>query len=104
MSAKTKKPAASSPKSTEVKVEEVLRSVEPVLGMHGGSIELVDITPQLVVRLRFKGACVGCAAATLTLEYGLKEIIMMQIEEIQDVVAVNLEPTTHEAPETPLPV
>jgi len=80
------------------KVEALLEQVAPVLGMHGGSIELVEITPKNVVKLRFKGACVGCTAADITLEYGLKEMILMQLEEVEDVVAVNDEARTHLPP------
>jgi Fe-S cluster biogenesis protein NfuA len=76
----------------------VLRQVEPSLGLHGGSVELVEITAKNVVRLRFQGACVGCSAASITLEYGLKELIMMQIDEVYDVEAVNTEPITHDVP------
>jgi Fe-S cluster biogenesis protein NfuA len=85
------------------KVEKIIKDVQPVLGLHGGSIELIAISPDNVVSLKFKGACVGCAAADLTLEYGLKEMLMMQVEEITDVIAVNTEPVTHAAPATPLP-
>jgi len=81
-------------------VEELLLDVQPMLGMHGGSIELVGITPEKIVQLRFKGACVGCVAADMTLEYGLKEMIMIQLEEVEDVVAVNDEAKTH-LPPTP---
>ncbi|CAN5123097.1 hypothetical protein BH11PAT4_BH11PAT4_0500 [soil metagenome] len=82
------------------RINALITQIQPALGLHGGSIELVNITPENVVELRFKGACVGCAAADLTLEYGLKEMLMMQIEEIEDVVAVNTEPVTHAAPLT----
>lgn len=80
------------------RVEKILLSAQPALGLHGGAIELVDITPEKIVRLRFKGACIGCATATYTLEYGVKEMLMIQEEEIEDVVAVNTEPITHNAP------
>ena len=83
-------------------VEDLLAEIQPMLGLHGGSIELVEITPENVVKLRFVGACVGCAAADITLEYGLKEMLMIRIEEIEDVVAVNTEAVTHEAPAIPL--
>ena len=83
------------------KVEKLLKEVQPALGMHGGSIELVDITPEKVVKLRFKGACVGCLAADMTLEYGLKEMLMIKLEEVEDVVAVNDEPKTHMPPGAP---
>ena len=80
------------------RVAKIIKDVQPALGLHGGSIELVNITPDRVVELRFKGACVGCAAADMTLEYGLKEMLMIQVDEIEDVVAVNTEPVTHDAP------
>jgi Fe-S cluster biogenesis protein NfuA len=84
------------------KVKALLEEVQPMLGLHGGSIELVNITPDNVVELRFLGACVGCKAADITLEYGLKELLMIRVEEISDVVAVNTEPATHDAPHLPL--
>jgi Fe-S cluster biogenesis protein NfuA len=90
-----------SERTVRQRVEDLLAEVEPMLGMHGGSIELVDITPENVVQLRFKGACVGCSAADITLEFGLKEMIMIRIEEVNDVVAVNDEPVTHDAPMSP---
>lgn len=85
------------------KIEKILEDVQPALGMHGGSIELVNIRPEKVVELRFKGACVGCSAADRTLEYGLREMLMIQLEEIQDVVAVNRQPTTHLPPHFNVP-
>lgn len=84
--------------SLKKRVTDLLSEVEPLLGMHGGSIELVEITPDKVVKLRFKGACIGCAAADYTLEYGLKEMFMLKIDEIEDVLAVNDEPITHMPP------
>lgn len=90
------------PKPLYDQVATVIAQVQPVLGLHGGAIELVKVTDDGVVELRFKGACVGCAAADITLEYGLKEMIMIQCEEVTDVVAVNTEPVTHAAPAIPL--
>ena len=86
----------------EEKIQTLLNEVAPMLGLHGGSIELVEVTPENVVALRFKGACVGCVAADVTLEFGLKEMLMMQIEEIEDVIAVNDEAKTHLPPNIPL--
>lgn len=91
-----------SEKSLQEKVEKLIQQVQPALGLHGGAIELVEVTPDKVVKIRFKGACVGCAAADLTLEYGLKEMLMLQLEEIADVVSVNDEAVTHAAPIIPL--
>ena len=80
------------------RVEQALAEVQPSLGLHGGSIELVKIDETRVAHLRFLGACIGCAAATYTLEYGVKEFLLMRLEDLEDVVAVNEEPVTHAAP------
>lgn len=84
---------------TRTKVRALIDEIAPQLGLHGGSIELVRITPDNVVELRFQGACVGCVAADMTLEYGIKELLMLKIPELDDVIAVNTEPATHAIPE-----
>lgn len=66
-----------------------LREAEPALGLHGGGVELVDVTDDNVAILRFTGACVGCIAADMTLEYGLRELLLLRIEELSDVIAVD---------------
>lgn len=89
-------------KTLHEKVQQVIQEVQPALGLHGGSIKLVAITPENVVELEFTGACVGCVAADMTLEYGLKEMIMLRVEEVSDVIAVNNEPVTHDVPDIQL--
>jgi Fe-S cluster biogenesis protein NfuA len=83
-------------------VEAVIKEIQPALGLHGGSIELVNITPENVVELRFEGACVGCVAADMTLNYGLKEMIMLRVEDVEDVISINNEPITHDVPDIQL--
>ena len=84
--------------NVESQVRSLIDDIAPQLGLHGGSIQLVDITAENVVRLRFQGACVGCVAADMTLEYGIKEMLMLKVPEIEDVVALNTEPATHAIP------
>ncbi len=85
------------PQEFQEKVQAVLDKALPLLGLHGGGIELVKIENGEVY-LRFLGACIGCAAANYTLEHGIKEMLMLEIEEVEDVLAVNDEPITHAAP------
>ena len=72
----------------ESRVLAVLSEAEPALGLHGGGVELVGISPEGVVSVRFTGACSGCFAADMTLEYGLRELLLLRIEELTDVIAV----------------
>jgi Fe-S cluster biogenesis protein NfuA len=41
------------------KVKEVLDKIRPLLQRDGGDVELVEVTPDGVVKVRLKGACGG---------------------------------------------
>jgi len=50
--------------------------VRPLLAMHGGELELVDVTPAGEVRLAFAGACRGCALKSVTYVLGIRQKLM----------------------------
>ena len=47
-------------------VEARLRAIEPALRAHAGGVELVDVSTDGVVSLRFTGMCTGCPFRPLT--------------------------------------
>ncbi len=69
------------------KVEEALKEIRPLLQADGGDVELVDVTDG-VVKVRLKGACMGCPMATVTLQQGIKRAIKERVPEVKDVVAL----------------
>lgn len=69
------------------KVEEAINRIRPYINRDGGEIELVEVTPKGIVRVRMHGACVGCAAADQTLYDGLEKIL---IEFVPGIIAVEL--------------
>lgn len=69
------------------KVEEALKKIRPLLQADGGDVELVDVTDG-VVKVRLKGACMGCPMATVTLQQGIKRAIKERVPEVKDVVAL----------------
>jgi Fe-S cluster biogenesis protein NfuA len=69
------------------RVEKVLDKIRPALQADGGNIELVDVTDG-VVKVRLKGACVGCMGAQMTLKMGVEKAIREVIPEIVRVEAV----------------
>ena len=69
------------------KVEAALAQIRPTLQADGGDVELVDVN-EGVVRLKLKGACMGCPMATMTLQQGIARILKEQIPEVKEVVAV----------------
>lgn len=49
--------------------------IKPLIEMHGGYIEIAELTKDNVLRVRLAGVCQGCAAAPYTLQYGVQNIL-----------------------------
>ncbi len=71
------------------RIEEALNAMRPYLIADGGNVELVDITPEMVVRVRLIGSCSNCDMSNMTMKAGLEEGIRRAIPEIQSVIAIN---------------
>ncbi len=70
------------------KVQEVLEQVRPMLQRDGGDVELVEVTPEGIVRLKLKGACGSCPMSTITLKMGIEAALKEQIPEVVEVQQV----------------
>ena len=71
----------------ENKVKKALEEIKPKIQADGGDIELVGIENG-VVKVRLKGACVGCPMSALTLKQGVERLIKQKIPEVKSVEAV----------------
>jgi len=74
--------------SLRSRVEKTLSSVRPYLQADGGDIELVDITGDLVVKVRLTGACNGCPFSMQTLRGGVEQALRKEVPEINGIEAV----------------
>jgi Fe-S cluster biogenesis protein NfuA len=79
---------SSAPPALHSKVEGVLNLIRPAVQADGGDIELVDVTGEGVVQIRFHGACNGCPSSNLTLQMGIKRNLREKVPEVTDVIAV----------------
>ncbi len=71
------------------KVQKIIdEKINPALGTHGGSCELVDVTDENIVKVKLQGACGGCPGAMLTLKGFVLETLKAEIPEICDVEPV----------------
>ncbi|QNN25522.1 NifU family protein [Planctomycetales bacterium ZRK34] len=70
------------------RVEEVIQMIRPSVQSDGGDIELVDITDEGVVQIRFHGECVGCPSSSMTLQHGVEKNVRARVPEVTSVVAV----------------
>ncbi len=70
------------------KVEEALDNIRPYLQTDGGDVEVIDITPEMVVRLRLMGNCESCSMSAMTMKAGIEKTIRKAIPEITGVEAI----------------
>ncbi len=70
------------------KVQEVIKEISAILQADGGDIELLEVTPNGIVRVRFIGVCGTCGGSMNTLRRGVERMLMEQIPEVREVVAV----------------
>ena len=70
------------PLDLETRVRHALESVKPRLGLHGGDVDVVSVTPDGVVRLRLEGNCHGCPSSRMTLKSSIEEAIYAAAPDI----------------------
>jgi len=75
-------------KTIKERVIKVLEQVRPYLQSDGGDIELIDVTEDLSVKVRLKGACHGCPYSMQTLKAGVEQALLKEIPEIRKVISV----------------
>jgi Fe-S cluster biogenesis protein NfuA len=67
------------------KVQEVIDEIRPNLQADGGDIDLVDVTPEGIVKVKLRGACSGCPGAAMTLKMGVERLLKKRIPEVTGV-------------------
>lgn len=70
------------------RIRQVVDRIRPAVQSDGGDVELVEVTPAGVVRVRLHGACVGCPSSTITLKMGIERSIRERVPEIKAVEQV----------------
>lgn len=71
-------------------VEASLDTMRPYLKDDGGNVEVVDITDEMVVRVRLLGACSICPQSFMTMKAGIEEAVKRSVPQIKGVEAINL--------------
>ncbi|MCB0548413.1 MAG: NifU family protein [Phaeodactylibacter sp.] len=71
------------------RIDEALNDVRPHLAVDGGNVEVVDVTEEKLVKIKWLGTCENCTMTLMTLKAGVEQAIMGRIPEISGVVAVN---------------
>ena len=74
------------------RIEAALDQIRPYLQADGGDVKVLEITPEMVLKLEMVGACGTCPMSTMTLKAGVEQAIKKAIPEIRSVEAINLTP------------
>ena len=71
------------------RIENALSTVRPHLRVDGGDVEVVELTDDMHVKIRWIGMCESCSMSEMTLRAGIAEAIRGKIPEIAGVEAIN---------------
>jgi len=71
----------------EEQIIDILEVIRPYINGDGGDVEFIRFE-EGIVYVRLTGACQGCAAADITLNEGIKDLLVENIPEVLDVIAV----------------
>ncbi|MBT4478182.1 MAG: NifU family protein [Flavobacteriales bacterium] len=70
------------------KIEEALTTIRPYLESDGGDINLVEVTDDMVVKVKLIGACSSCNVSMMTLKNGVEVAIKNAVPEVKEVIDV----------------
>ncbi|MBK7036843.1 MAG: NifU family protein [Bacteroidetes bacterium] len=69
-------------------VETSLDTIRPYLNKDGGDIEVVEITDDMIVRVKLLGACESCPMSFMTMKAGVEQSIRNAIPSIRGIETV----------------
>ena len=64
------------------RVNKGLDAIRPYLATDGGDLELIKVSSDFVVYIRFEGACKTCDVNQMTLKLGIEESVKKYAPEI----------------------
>ena len=70
-------------------VESALDDIRPHLAVDGGDVTVVDITDEMIVRIKWLGACEMCSMSVMTMKAGVEQTVKSRLPQIRSVEAIN---------------
>jgi Fe-S cluster biogenesis protein NfuA len=71
------------------RIEKALDDIRPYLKSDGGDIQLLEVTEEMIVKVKLLGACESCKMSISTMKAGVESTIRNAVPEIKEVIAVN---------------
>ena len=70
-------------------IDKALDTIRPHLAVDGGNIEIVELTEDMRVKVKWLGNCQNCSMSAMTMRAGVEQAIKSQYPEIHSVEAIN---------------
>jgi Fe-S cluster biogenesis protein NfuA len=71
------------------RIEEALDTVRPHLVVDGGDVEVIDITDEMELQIKWVGMCENCSMSAFTLRAGIEDAVRRYVPQVKSVVALN---------------
>lgn len=70
-------------------IELALDDIRPHLAVDGGNVSVIDVSEELVVQVKWLGACESCSMSAMTMKAGVEQAIKSRLPQIHSVEAIN---------------
>lgn len=68
----------------------VLSEMRGYIQQDGGDVEFVSYEAG-IVKIRLRGACIGCPSSFFTVKFGIEEALKQRVPDVQEVMLVEAE-------------
>lgn len=75
-------------KDLRARIESTLEAIRPYLKADGGDVEFIDVSTNMVVKLRLLGTCSTCTMSRFTMKAGIEDNLKKAIPSITSVEAI----------------
>ena len=70
-------------------IDLTLNEIRPHLAVDGGNIEVVDVTDDMLVKIKWMGNCENCSMSAMTMRAGVEQTIRSKFPNVTGVKAIN---------------
>ena len=71
------------------KIEVALDEIRPFLEADGGDINFIELTDEMVVKVKLIGACESCNISMMTLKNGVEVAIKGAVPQVKEVIEIS---------------
>ena len=70
-------------------INAALDEIRPHLIVDGGNIEVVELTDEMELKVKWMGNCEFCSMSAMTMKAGVEQAIKQMLPQIKKVTAIN---------------